>query len=517
GAVLRRTPRPGAAGGGRARGGGGGGRRPGPPGRGGDERSAVADVFDALADALDAVGTPAAEPARRRLTAALDRADHALRLYAALRLPAGLLPSRLFRRGGPARSARPHPADLRLGARFAAAAALCEASVALLWEGSPLPPRVADGPRRLAAAVRRDAAPGPLPAPVSDTPARSAFDRAVLDAGLAFGAAADPERPGGSVPPPRRPSRRRSPARPTGAAGRAYGLRVSVCVTASTAAALLLHTGHWYWLPATAAFLVKPDFGPLFSRTVSRFAGTAAAVLAFVPLAPLLGGTWGPVLAVTVGGALFPLAVRHFAAQTAVVTVTVLTFVSVGGDREAAGSRLTDTAIACALVLLVGHLPRLADSRLRAGHRSAHALRDTRRYLDHVLADTPGPAAQRAALRRAAYGSLAEARAAAETAAAEFRTNGTRDRDWLRVTAGAERIVDAATACAVRLEYGAPRPTAPAVRQVVAALDAVAEALETPAAGPRPAPAIGAPPTDCRTLHDIVVELHRISELATAA
>jgi uncharacterized membrane protein YccC len=294
-------------------------------------------------------------------------------------------------------------------------------------------------------------------------------------------------------------------------------------VTVSTAVALLLHADHWYWLPATAAFLVKPELGPLFSRTVSRFAGTALAVLAFAPLAPLLTGPWLPALAVTAVGALMPLALRHFAAQTAVVTVAVLAFVSAGGDREAAGSRLVDTAIACALVLLVGHLPRLADSQVRVGHRSAQALRHTRRYLDHVLADGPadgiadGPAAagQRAVLRRAAYGSLAEARTAAETAAAEFRTGG--GRDWLRVTAGAERIVDAATACAVRLEHGAARPATPSGRQVADALDAVADALEHPAAGPRRVPAIGAPPEDCRTLHDIVVELRRIRDLSTAA
>ncbi|MFC6593814.1 FUSC family protein [Kitasatospora paranensis] len=494
-------------------------------GRGRDERAAVADVFDALADALDAVGTAGAEPARRRLTATLDRADEALRLSAVLRLsvvlrPAAVLRLRtLLRRPGPiGGSRRPAgPPDVRPAARLDAAAALCEAAVALLWEGAPLPPRIGAGPRRLAEATRRDTLPGRLPAPVSDTAARSAFDRAVLDAGLAF-VADSPAAP--------RPVRR-PPVRPAGPAGRAYGLRVSACVTVSTAVALLLHADHWYWLPATAAFLVKPELGPLFSRTVSRFAGTALAVLAFAPLAPLLTGPWLPALTVTAAGALIPLALRHFAAQTAVVTVTVLAFVSAGGDREAAGSRLVDTAIACALVLLVGHLPRLADSQVRVGHRSAHALRHTRRYLDHVLADSraddradgpadaPAAAGQRAALRRAAYGSLAEARAAAETAAAEFRTGG--GRDWLRVTAGAERIVDAATACAVRLEHGAARPAAPAARQVADALDAVADALELPEAGPRRLPAIGAPPEDCRTLHDIVAELHRIRDLTTAA
>ncbi|MEV6207061.1 FUSC family protein [Kitasatospora sp. NPDC051914] len=463
-------------------------RRP-PGGPAADERAAVAAVYDALADALEAVGTPAAEPARRALTAALDRADEALRLRALLRLP------------GRARAA----AGLRTAARLGTAAALCEASVALLWEGAPLPPRIADGPRRLADAVRRDTVPGALPAPVSDTPARSAFDRAVLEAGLAFGAA-DPEAP------PRRP--RRLLVHPAGPAGREYGLRVAACVTVSTAVALLLHTGHWYWLPATAAFLVKPDFGPLFSRVVSRFVGTAAGVLAFVPLAGLLTGPWWPAAAVAAGGALIPFAVRHFALQTAVITVTVLAFVSVGGDRQAAASRLADTAVACALVLLVGHLPRLADTQARVGHRSAHALRHTRRYLDHVLTG-PESEPRRAELRRAAYQALAEARTAAETAAVELHTG--RTRDWLRVTTGAERIVDAATAAAVRLEHGAARPDAPAARRVAEALDAVADALDGRGDPPAGRPALEELPPDCLTLNDIVGELHRIRDLTTAA
>ncbi|WP_344624104.1 FUSC family protein, partial [Kitasatospora arboriphila] len=329
--------------------------------------------------------------------------------------------------------------------------------------------------------------------------------------------------PGAPPPPARRPLV--GPARP---AGREYGLRVAACVTVSTAVALLLHTGHWYWLPATAAFLVKPDLGPLFSRVVSRFAGTAAGVLAFVPLAGLLTGRWWPAAAVALGAALVPLAVRHFALQTAVVTVTVLTFVSVGGDRQAAASRLADTAVACLLVLLVGHLPRLADTQARVGHRSAHALRHTRRYLQHVLAAGPGDpdghpaghpaghaAEQRAELRRAAYQALAEARTAAETAAAELHTG--RGPDWLGVTTGAERIVDAAPACAVRLEHGAARPAAPAGRRVAEALDALADALDGRRDAPGSGPALADLPPDCLTLNDIVTELRRIRTLTTAA
>ncbi|MBB4951352.1 putative membrane protein YccC [Kitasatospora gansuensis] len=443
------------------------------PSRADGERHAVAAVFDALADALDAVGTPAAEAARRRLTGALDQADEALRLW------------------GPWHRITGRP----LLGRFAAAAALCEASVALLWEGTPLPPRVAEGPRLLAAAVRAGAAPGALPAPVSDTAARSAFDRAVLDATLAF---ADPVVP--SVVPPRS----RPGARPLGPVGRENGLRVAVCVAVSTAAALLLRADYWYWLPVTAAFLVKPDVGPLFSRVVNRCAGTALGVLLFAAL-PTRGAE---LAAVTLAGALIPLAGRHFAAQTAVITVTVLAFVSLGGDTRASGTRLADTALACAIVLVVGHLPRLASTRTSVGHRFAVALRHARHYLEHVLSGAPeGP--ERAALRRTAYRALAEARAAAETAAAELHA----DRNWLPVTARAERIVDATTACAVRLDHGRPTPAAPTAHRITTELAALADTLD----GLTPdTPEAATAPADCRTLNDIVGELHRIRTLTDA-
>ncbi|GAA4884630.1 FUSC family protein [Kitasatospora terrestris] len=451
------------------------------------ERAAVAAVFDALADALAAVGTPGAEAARRRLTAALDRADEALRMR------------RLLRVRGTAE-------DGALETRFAAAAGLCEAAVALLWEGTPLPARAFAGPRRLAEAVRSGGAPGPLPVPVADTAARTAFDRAVLDAGVAFGTGPGPGARASSSAPA---GDRWRGVRPWGPAGREYGVRVAVCVGVSAAVAVLLRADHWYWLPVTAAFLVKPDYGPLFSRVVNRFAGTAAGVLLFAGVgAAAGGGTWPAVAVAGVAGLLLPVALRHFGAQTAAVTLAVLAFAGVAGDAQAALSRLVDTALACAIVLLVGHLPRLADTRARVGHRSAYALRSTRRYLDHVLAGRDGE--ERGELRRAAYHALAQARGAAETAAAELRT-GRAERDWLRVTARAERIADAATACAVRLEHGAGRPEEPAAQRITAALAAVADTLD--GHGPAVLAPVSAPP-GCRTLDDILTELHAIHALA---
>ncbi|MEV4969703.1 FUSC family protein [Streptomyces scopuliridis] len=510
------------------------------------EREAVAAVFDALADALHALGGPDAEPARRRLIAAQHRADESLRLMRLLPFP-GAFPGRREGRG----SAQAY----RITERFAAATALCEAGIALLWEGRPLPRQVADAPRLLAAAVRADSAPGALASPVSDTVQRGAFDRALLAAAVTFDRTAPgrtpvPYEPARPVRPPRpslstRSARRalkeltapgslRTLGRAFAPARRENALRVALCVAASAAVALSLHQTHWYWLPATAAFLVKPDLGPLFSRVVNRVAGTATGVLVFTVLTLAmagLDGLWWLVAVVVAGGALIPVATRHFGFQTAVVTLLVLSFVYAVGDTEATAARLLDTALACGIVLLVGHLPRLTDPRVRVGHRFAVALRRTERYLRHVL-DDPGTApgaptgaagaaaaprggdATGIALRYAAYRALSEARAAAETAAAELPGPHRAHRhDWLAVMARAERIVDAATVCAVRVEQGVPRPTATEARWVTGALAAMADALE----GGRDAPMPVLPPVpkDCRSLRDVMTELHGIQSLTS--
>ncbi|MET8021341.1 FUSC family protein [Streptomyces decoyicus] len=489
------------------------------------ERAAVATVFDALADALGAAGGPGAEPARRRLTAALDRADEALRLRR--------LTSRLLHR--PARTE-----ELLLTERFAAATALCEASVALLWEARPLPSRVAESPRRFAEALRTGRSPGRLSAPETSTAARGAFDQALLDAAVAF-ARQEPLPAAQELPAPASSGRPAWPAVPGsvvrgvlaalggrtrrgrslfGPAGRDYGLRVAVCIAASAAVALLLRPEHWYWLPATTTFLVKPDLGPLFSRTVNRFAGTVAGVLVFAGAGLLLTGSWWPALAAGAGGALLPFATRHFALQTVAITLMVLSFVHVSGDPGAAPERIVDTSIACGIVLVVGHLPRLADPRRRVGHRVTSALRSTEDFLRHVLEPEPGTdPTRRLALRRAAYRALGEARAAAETAAAELLAARDRNPDWLTVVTAAERIVDAATACAVRLDHGAHRPSVAEAERLCQALSAMADALEDPVRRPDaglPGPDL-LPVPDCATLTDVATELERIRGYAGAS
>ncbi|MER6269888.1 FUSC family protein [Streptomyces sp900105755] len=399
------------------------------------ERDAVAAVYDAVADLLDAVGGETAGRRRAALTAALDHAQDAL------------TGPRLRRYASSA-------AERRLHAQYAAALPLAEAATALAWAGEPVSARAAEGPRRLAAAVRENGGTGPLPAPSRSVPALRALDDALLRAAEAFDRTGSGEQ---------RPPARRRPAldlvrAALGSGGREYGLRVALCFGAGAAIAQALHHArwygahqHWYWLPATAVFLVKPDLGPLASRVLCRAAGTVLGALVFAVFAAVLPRPEGLIALVAVCGALIPVATRHFGAQTAVVTVLVLALVMVGGEPQASVSRIGETLLACALVLIVGHLPMAGRrgggvrARLASAGRAAHA------YLDHVLSGS-GDRGERWALRREAYRTLAEARAAITLAAAELPALARHTEGTDAVAAVLERLVDTTTACAVHLD-----------------------------------------------------------------
>ncbi|WCD96121.1 FUSC family protein [Streptomyces sp. HUAS 31] len=421
------------------------------------ERDAVAGVYDAVAELLDAVGSDRATARRAALTAALDHAQDALT-------------------GPRLRRYASSSAERRLHAQYAAALPLGEAVTALAWAGEPVPARASEGPRRLAAAVRGNTHTGPLPAPSRSAPALRALDDALLHAAEAF----DRGRENRDLH-----TRRRTAgdlARSVfGAGGREYGLRVALCFGASAAIAQGLYRAqwygqheHWYWLPATAVFLVKPDLGPLVSRVLCRAAGTVLGALLFAGFAAVLPRPEGLIALVALSGALIPVATRHFAAQTAVVTVLVLALVMVGGEPQASVSRIGETLLACAIVLVVGHLPMPGQggggvrARLGAAGRAAYA------YLDHVLSESDGAAHHGAAhhgaahhgaahhgadaralrwtLRREAYRALAEARTAIALAAAELPALARHTEGADDVVATLERIVDTTTACAVHLD-----------------------------------------------------------------
>lgn len=457
------------------------------------ERDAVARVYDAVADLLDATGAQDALARRAALTAALDHAQDAL---------AG---PRLRRYAGSS-------AERRLHAQYAAALPLAEAATALAWAGEPVSGRTAEGPRRLADAVRENTPTGPLPAPSRSAPALRALDDALLRAADAF------DRGQGSELHKRRRGARDLLRTAFGAGGREYGLRVALSFGASAAIAQALyhsqwygrHT-HWYWLPATAVFLVKPDLGPLVSRVLCRAAGTVLGALLFAGFAAVLPRPEGLVVLVALCGALIPVSTRHFAAQTAVATVLVLSLVMVAGEPQASVSRIVETLLACAIVLIVGHLPMPGERGGQVRARLASAADAAHAYLVHVLEDSGRPdeadrpdrpdgpdgpdgperpsgsgesdgsgdigggggvehvsglggsggadrsrasdeRATRWTLRREAYRTLAEARTASALAAHELPALARHTEGTDEVAAVLERLVDTTTACAVHLD-----------------------------------------------------------------
>ncbi|MFI9174932.1 FUSC family protein [Streptomyces lincolnensis] len=416
------------------------------------EREAVARVYEAIAGLLDAVGTDGATARRAALTAALDHAQDAL---------AG---PRLRRYASSA-------AERRLHTQYAAALPIAEAATALAWAGDAVSGRASAGPRRLAAAVRDNTHTGPLPAPSRSAPGLRALDDALLHAAEAF------DRGKGSDLHTRRHGVGDVLRTVFGAGGREYGLRVALCFGASVGVAQALHHTqwygqheHWYWLPATTVFLVKPDLGPLVSRVLCRAAGTVLGALLFAGFALVLPRPEGLIALVAVSGALIPVATRHFAAQTAVVTVLVLALVMVGGEPQASAGRIGETLLACAIVLIVGHLPMPGQraggvrSRLTAAGEAAqaylaHVLRESDTHALHAGAGTeagagadPDSRTARWTLRREAYRALAEARTAIALAAAELPPLARHSEGADEVAATLERLVDTVTACAVHLD-----------------------------------------------------------------
>ncbi|MET9592967.1 FUSC family protein [Streptomyces sp. NPDC006516] len=392
------------------------------------ERQAVAAVYEAVARLLRATGGPHARAERAALSAALDQAQDAL---AGPRL-------RRYASSG---------AERRLHAQYAAAFPLAEAATALAWAGAPLPDRIAEGPGRLAAAVRSGGPCGPLPAPARTDAGLRALDDALLRAASVF------DGPTGSPLGARgKRSSASVPRRAWSAAGREYGVRVALCCATSTVVAQWLHHDHWYWLPATTVFLVKPDLGPLASRVVCRAVGTVVGAAVFGFLALVASGPWPLFAAVVLCGALLPVATRHFAVQTAVVTVLVLSLVMLGGEPAASWGRVVESLLACATVLIVGHLP--LPGRPGQGVRAAldTAVGAAHRYLGHVMA-APQDHAGRGALRREAYRSLAAARTAIDLSAAELPAVARHSAGSEGVAKALERLIDTTTACAVELGH----------------------------------------------------------------
>ncbi len=194
-----------------------------------------------------------------------------------------------------------------------------------------------------------------------------------------------------------------------------YGLRLALCIGLAQALVSLIAVPRSYWVALTVTFVMKPDFGSVFSRAVLRAFGTALGiVLAALVLAEVPRGWWDvPVMMVL--AALIPAfsAAKGYAFQTAAITPVIL-LLSDTLNHQGFGlvlPRLYDSLIGCGIALVAGYLLWPESWHARIGDRLADAVSDTADYVARAFARQEGsdPHARLRA-RRALYRDLSTVR-----------------------------------------------------------------------------------------------------------
>ncbi|MFF2351544.1 FUSC family protein [Kitasatospora sp. NPDC058115] len=459
------------------------------PLRGGvPERAAVAGSYRAVAAFVRAAGTPEHDERRLAVTQSLNSSYD-------------LLLAHRTRRHG--RS----PGLARLIARLNALMPVVEAASAAKLRPAarlgPLPEAYPAAVLALADAVERGRAapaPGEDPAAFLDLPAPTGPSERALDQALRYAAAvgaepgrADvPDRLGSPAAPGERARRAARAALLSGASWR-YGLRLALCIGLAQVLVSVLPVPRSYWVALTVTFVLKPDFGSVFSRAVLRAFGTALGLVIAIPVLAEVPRGWWDVPTVAVLATLIPaFSAKGYAFQTAAITPVIL-LLSDLLNHQGFGlvlPRLYDSLIGCGIALLAGYLCWPESWHTRIGDRLADAVADASAYVALAFAAAPGrDQPSRPRRRRRLYRDLSAVRSEFQRALTEPPPVGTRAAAWWPLVIAVERVVEATTATRVRVEHGVPAPPPQEVAAIAADLAALAEALRT--GTPLPAPEEG--------------------------
>ncbi|MFI1014649.1 FUSC family protein [Streptomyces sp. NPDC020965] len=441
------------------------------PLRGGmPERAAVAGAYRGVAELFAATGTAAYGERRQDVTEALNTAYDLIL----------------------ARRARDHGRRsplVRLLAQLNVLIPLVEGAAAAHHYGrASRRPEIAAAVRELADAVAE--ARGDVPELVLPEPEGPA-DRAV-DSALRHAATVVTSADGDPFPaddrlgrPPTLSVRFRATARGVlfSEASWRYGLRLALCIGLAQSLVSLVDVPRSYWVALTVTFVLKPDFGSVFSRAVLRALGTAAGLLvAAAVLAQVQRGWWD--VPVMMGlAALIPwFSAKGYAFQTAAITPVILllsdTLNHEGFDLVL--PRLLDSLLGCAIALIAGYLLWPESWHSRIGDRLAAAVEEIAGYVGCAF-DTAGDKAEQIRRRRRIYRDLSSVRSEFQRALTEPPPTGTRAAAWWPLVVAVERIVDATTAARVRVDHGAPRPSRREVLGVERQLRELAEGLRSSA------------------------------------
>ncbi|MFI2033581.1 FUSC family protein [Streptomyces bottropensis] len=438
------------------------------------ERDAVADTYRKVADLL--ATTTAEDPAGH--TDAYDAARHIV--TQSLNQSYDLVLARRARHHG--RS----PELVRLLAQLNAVTPLVEAAPAVRLSGRPLPAEIPVAVRHLAEAVETGYS-GPLglrlPEPRSeigravDQALRHAADVATEKSPDALRKAGD--RSGGPAPLGVRAARVARNVALSGASWR-YGLRLALCIGIAQALVSLVPVPRSYWVALTITFVLKPDFGSVFSRALLRALGTvvglvvAAGILAEVPR-----GWWDVPVMLLLAPLIPVFTPRGYGYQTAAITPVILLLSDVL-NHQGTGllvPRLVDSLMGCAIALVAGYLLWPESWHARVGARLADAVADTAAYVEAAFGTEPADPTDRTRMRRRLYRDLSAIRTEFQRALTEPPPIGRRAAAWWPLVVAAERIVDATTAARVRIKQGAQPPSAAEVDQVALQLRELSDGL----------------------------------------
>ncbi|MFF9427495.1 FUSC family protein [Streptomyces sp. NPDC014746] len=436
------------------------------------EREAVAATYRTVAELYEATGTGAYEEKRQAVTASLNQSYD-------------LVLARRARQHGRA------PSLVRVLAQLNVVIPLVEAAPAAHLRArlvGPLSPAIPAAVRDLADAVAEGRTGDPEPdLPEPERPAEKAVDHALRHA-AAVVHASDPDpynvddrlgRPAALRVRVRRVTR----AVLFSEASWRYGLRLALCIGLAQALVSLIAVPRSYWVALTVTFVMKPDFGSVFSRAVLRAAGTAAGlVLAALVLSQVPRGWWDvPVTAVL--AALIPaFSAKGYAFQTAAITPVILLLSDALNHQgfDLVLPRLYDSLIGCAIALVAGYLLWPESWHARIGDRLADAVADSAAYVERAFGareDNGG----RLRARRTLYRDLSTVRSEFQRALTEPPPTGTRAAAWWPLVVAVERIVDATTAARIRVDHGAPAPDPSEVDAVRRELRELADGLRASA------------------------------------
>lgn len=411
------------------------------------ERAAVADTYRTVADLLAAAGTPAYEERRQAVTQSLN-ASYDLVL---------------------ARRARYHGRStslVRLLSQLNVVIPLVEAAPAVHLARRPLPELIPAAVRALADDVEQGRGGAPvLDLPDPESPATRAVDSALRHAAsVVHKDEPDPYNVDDRLGRPAALGVRiRRAARNVlfSETSWRYGLRLALCIGLAQAFTSLIDVERSYWVALTVTFVLKPDYGSVFSRAVLRAVGTAAGLVVAAPVLAEVPIGWWDVPVMVVLAALIPaFTAKGYAFQTAAITPVILLLSDLLNHQGIAlvQPRLLDSLIGCAIVLVAGYLLWPESWHTRIGSRLADAVTDIADYVACAFDGLATDHAERVRARRRLYRDLSAVRSEFQRALTEPPPVGTYAAAWWPLVVAVERIVDATTAARVRVNHGAEAP-----------------------------------------------------------